>query len=112
MISILHEHDDKLSVVFTRFIRWSQFSSKWLIGTPNAQHYDECINLLERRKINDILKQQLKIISFTISKISLEESTFNENLDKFSKYLNNTNKILFDLKVSEDISSVSIQILL
>lgn len=96
---------------------------KWLIGTPDAkdaQHYERCIELLENREIEqaDILKQQIQIVSSTISnfnetifKISYEEYAINENLERIMNYLNTTNKIIFDLKTSEEVSSISMQIL-
>lgn len=96
---------------------------KWLIGTPDAKdakYYDQCIDLLEKQQLdnNNILKQQLQIISSTISnfndtilRISYDEYKINENFKKISSYLNETNKILFNLQTYEEISTVSIQIL-
>ncbi|XP_028158549.1 uncharacterized protein LOC114351503 [Ostrinia furnacalis] len=96
---------------------------KWLIGTPDAKdakHYDECIQLLEKQQIttNEILNQQLQIISSTITnfnetilKISYDEHLINENLAKINSYFNSTNKILFNLTISEEMSTVAIQIL-
>ncbi|KAG7302377.1 hypothetical protein JYU34_013886 [Plutella xylostella] len=96
---------------------------KWLIGTPDAkdaQHFDKCINLLEKHEIetSEILQQQLQIVSTTVTnfnetifKISYDEHIINENLDRLSNYLNKTNKILFDLKIIEEINSISMQIL-
>ncbi|CAH0719334.1 unnamed protein product, partial [Brenthis ino] len=96
---------------------------KWLIGTPDAkdaQYYNQCIELLEKQQLdhNQVLTQQLQIISSTISnfndtisRISYDEYSMNDNLNRISSYLNTTNKIIFDLKVSEEISTVSIQIL-
>lgn len=96
---------------------------KWLIGTPDAkdaQHYESCIKLLEKHELEqaDILKQQIQIVSSTVSnfndtifKISYDEHVINENLERIGKYLNETNKVLFDLKMSEELSVISIQIL-
>lgn len=96
---------------------------KWLIGTPDAkdaQYYNQCIEMLEKQQLdhNQILTQQLQIISSTISnfndtisRISYDEYSMNDNLQKISSYLNSTNKLIFDLKVSEQISTISIEIL-
>lgn len=96
---------------------------KWLIGTPDAkdaQYYNQCIEMLGKQQLdhNQILTQQLQIISSTISnfndtisRISYDEYSMNDNLQKISSYLNSTNKLIFDLKVSEQISTISIEIL-
>lgn len=96
---------------------------KWLIGTPDAKdakYYDQCIELLEKQQLNNnnVLKQQLQIISSTISnfnetilKISYDEYKINDNFKKISSYLNETGKIIFNLQASEEISAISIQIL-
>lgn len=96
---------------------------KWLIGTPDAKdakHYDECIELLEKRQIStdDILNQQLQIISSTIKnfnetilKISYDEHILNENINKINDYFNSTRNVIFNLTIIEEINSISLQIL-
>ncbi|XP_052747818.1 uncharacterized protein LOC113512658 [Galleria mellonella] len=96
---------------------------KWLIGTPDAKdakHYNECIEQLERQQISTdaILRQQLQIISSTIKnfnetllKISYDEHLINENIAKVNSYFNTTNKLIFNLTISEEISTLAIQIL-
>lgn len=96
---------------------------KWLIGTPDAKdakRYDECINLLEKRELDltSLMQKQLQITSSTIKnfnetifKISYSEQIINENIDRLNTYLNSTSKLIFDIKISEDVSTISLQIL-
>lgn len=96
---------------------------KWLIGTPDARdakRYDECIDQLEKKELDltQLMEKQLQITSSTINnfnetifKISFDEQVINENIDRLNNFLNKTDKILFDLKISEDISTISIEIL-
>lgn len=96
---------------------------KWLIGTPDAsdaQHYEKCINLLEKQAgdTNEILNQQLQIISSTIAnfndsmdKITYDEKTINENINRINSYFNSSNNAINRLKLNEEVSSISIQIL-
>lgn len=96
---------------------------KWLIGTPDAkdaQRYDDCINKLEKQEldITDLMQKQLQITSSTIQnfnetifKISFDEQIINENINRLNDYLNKTQSLVFDINVSEDISTISLQIL-
>lgn len=96
---------------------------KFLIGTPDAKdakHYDECIDLLEKRELDltSLMQKQVQIISSTVKnfnetihKIKLDEQIINENIDRLNNYLSESDKLIFDVKTSEDVSSISIQIL-
>lgn len=96
---------------------------KYLIGTPDAKdakHYDECIDLLEKRELDlsNLMQKQIQITSSTIKnfnetifKISYDEQIINENIDRLNDYLNKTSSSIFNLKVSEEISTISIQVL-
>ena len=96
---------------------------KWLIGTPDAKdakRYDECINALEKReiKITSLMSQQLQIVSSTvdnfnrtINKLSYDEEIMNNNIIRLNNYFNSTSQLLSDIKATEEISSISIQIL-
>lgn len=96
---------------------------KYLIGTPDAKdakHYDECIDLLEKQELDlsKLMQKQIQIISSTtknfngtIHKIVYDEQIINENILKLNQYLNSSEKLIFDMKVSEQISTISIQIL-
>lgn len=96
---------------------------KYLIGTPDAKdakHYDECIDLLEKQELDlsKLMQKQIQIISSTtknfngtIHKIVCDEQIINENILKLNQYLNSSEKLIFDMKVSEQISRISIQIL-
>lgn len=96
---------------------------KYLIGTPDAKdakHYNECIDMLEKRELDltSLMQKQVQITSSTIKnfnetifKISYDEQIINENIDRLNEYLNSTTNTIFDIRVSEDISSISIQIL-
>lgn len=96
---------------------------KWLIGTPDARdarRYDDCINQLEKREtdLSSLMLEQVQITSSTIKnfnetifKITYDEQIINENINRLNNYLNTTQKIIFDLKVSEEITTISLQIL-
>lgn len=96
---------------------------KYLIGTSDvkdAKHYDECIDLLEKQELDlsKLMQKQIKIISSTtknfngtIHKIVYDEQIINENILKLNQYLNSSDKLIFDMKVNEQISTISIQIL-
>ena len=96
---------------------------KYLIGTPDAKdakRYNECIDLLEKRELDltVLMQKQTQITSSTIKnfnetifKISYDEEIINENINKLNEYLNTTSNTIFDLKTSEEISVISIQIL-
>lgn len=96
---------------------------KWLIGTPDAKdakRYDECINSLEKQELDltklmltqtQITSSTIKNFNETIFKISYDEQILNENIDRLNIYLNDSQNIIFNLKLSEDISTISLQIL-
>ena len=96
---------------------------KWLIGTPDAKdakRYDEYIALLEKRELDltSLMQKQLQITSSTIKNfnetifaISYDEQIINENINRLDTYLNSSTKLVFDIKASEEISTLSLQIL-
>lgn len=96
---------------------------KWLIGTPDAKdakRYDECIDKLERNELDlsNLMQKQLQITSSTVRnfnetifKITFDEQVINENINRLNSYLNKTDTLIFDIKVNEDISTISLQIL-
>ncbi|KAM3958765.1 LOW QUALITY PROTEIN: uncharacterized protein ACR2FA_007170 [Aphomia sociella] len=65
------------------------------------------------------MREQIQIISSTtknfnetIFKITLnDEQVINEDINRLNDYLNSTQKVIFNLKASEQISTISIQIL-
>lgn len=76
--------------------------------------------MLEKRELDltSLMQKQIQITSSTIRnfnetifKISYDEQVINENIDRLNQYLNSTSKTIFDLKITEDISSISILIL-
>lgn len=96
---------------------------KWLIGTPDAKdakRYDECINKLEKHELDltELMQKQIQItlstvknFNETIFKISFDEQIINENINRLNDFMNKSEKLIFDIKISEDISSISLQIL-
>lgn len=96
---------------------------KWFIGTPDsgdAERYDKYIELFEKKQLenNHLLKQQLQIISSTITnfnetilKISYDEHLMNENLNRISSSLNSTSNALSLLQITQEINTIAIQIL-
>ncbi|XP_063369303.1 uncharacterized protein LOC134657671 [Cydia amplana] len=96
---------------------------KWLIGTPDARdakRYDDCINQLEKQDsdLSSLMLEQTQIISSTVKtfnetilKITYDEFIINENIERLNKYLNSTQSLIFSLKASQDVSTISLQIL-
>lgn len=96
---------------------------KWLIGTPDAKdakRYDDCINSLEKREIelSSLMLEQIQITSSTVKnfnetifKITYDEQIINENIKRLNEYLNSTTQRIFNLQASEDVSTISLQIL-
>ncbi|XP_075990621.1 uncharacterized protein LOC142986184 [Anticarsia gemmatalis] len=96
---------------------------KWLIGTPDAKdakHYNEYIDLLEKQNLemSELMQKQIQITSSTIKnfnetifKISFDEQIINENIRRLNDYFNKTENLVFNLKITEDITSITIQIL-
>lgn len=96
---------------------------KWLIGTPDARdakHYESCIDKLEKRELDmtNLMKKQIQITSSTIKnfndtifKISYDEQIINENIERLNEYMNSTTKTILNIRASEEISAISLQIL-
>lgn len=95
---------------------------KWLIGTPDAKDakkYDNCINKLEKQELDltELMQKQIQITSSTVKyfygtifKISFDEQIINENVDRLNDFMNKSRNLVYDIKISEHISSVYLQI--
>lgn len=96
---------------------------KWLIGTldaNDAKHYEDCIGKLEKHELDltDLMTKQIQITSSTIknfnetiSKITYDEEIINENIKRLDNFMNSTTKLILNIKASEEISTISLQIL-